>query len=156
MKPLHLNLATILFSLLIFSCKKEDKIGSKSGKKGTFTIDNITYHGETSTQTFQPSLNYSILCSADLSNTEAITLQLTFHNIEEAKTGGDFTIMGFALNVPSGKVSVVIDGLVYDPDGSFTLNISNKKISMNNVKNKRIDMNDNLIKHTINSASIDF
>ena len=33
MKPLHLNLATILFSLLIFSCKKEDKIGSKSGKK---------------------------------------------------------------------------------------------------------------------------
>ncbi|MBK9330395.1 MAG: hypothetical protein IPM95_14100 [Sphingobacteriales bacterium] len=146
------TLSILLFfavAIAATSCKKE-KGGGTTGKTGTFTIDGASYSGETSTQTFVND-NYSVLCEQD---DPYKLIQVTFHNQAEAEAGGTFDVADFSLNVPSGEAGVGIDGLTFDPDGSQTITVSGKKITINNLPLDQTGGGS--LNPFVNSASIDF
>ncbi|MBK9354492.1 MAG: hypothetical protein IPN09_11155 [Bacteroidetes bacterium] len=129
------TLSFLLFlalAIIATSCKK-DKTGIdtyQTGKTGTFSIDGVSYAGETEVQTFVNG-NYSVVCQQD----EPFKLiQITFHNQAEAEAGGTFDLVDYGLNVPSGEVNVGIEGLTFDPDGSQTITLTDKKITINNLE----------------------
>jgi hypothetical protein len=125
------TLSILLFfalAIVATSCKK-DKNGGSTGKTGTFSIDGVSYSGETSIQTFSNG-NYSILCEQ---NSPYGLLQITFHNKAEAEAGGTFDVADFSLNVPTGEAEVGVDGLTFDPIGARTISVSGKKITISNV-----------------------
>ena len=130
------------------SCKK-DKTDS-SGKTGTFTIDGVSYTGETEVQTFSNG-NYSIVCQQ---NDPFKILQVTFHDKAEAEAGGTFDVEDYSLNVSSGNVNVGVDGLTFDLIGSKTINVSNKKITISNVALDQTGGGS--LSPVVNSASINF
>ena len=128
------SLSILLFFVLAFSttsCKKDktDIEINQTGKTGTFSIDGISYSGETEVQTFVND-NYSIICEQD---EPYKFIQITFRNQAEAEAGGTFDVVDDALNVPTGGVNVGVDGLTFDPDGSHTISVSSKKITISNL-----------------------
>lgn len=145
------TLSILLFFLLAIaaaSCKK-DKNGT-TGKTGTFTIDGVSYTGNTEVQTFVND-NYSVVCQQD---DPFKLIQVTFHNQAEAEAGGTFDVADDALNVPAGDVNVGVDGLTFDPNGSRTISVSGKKITISNLP---LDETGSGTRHpVINSASINF
>lgn len=147
-KTIQIALFLFLAVVATASCKK-DKTGA-GGKTGTFTIDGVSYTGNTEVQTFVND-NYSIVCQQD---DPFKLIQVTFHNQAEAEAGGTFEVEDDALNVPSGSVNVGVDGLTFDPDGSQTISVSGKKITINNLA---LDQTGGGSKHPlINNASINF
>ena len=137
-----------VFAISATSCKK-DKDGI-SIKTGAFAIDGISFSGNTSTQTFVND-NYSVLCEQD---SPYKLIQVTFHNQAEAEAGGTFDVEYYALDISSGTVNVGIDGLTFDPDGSHTISVSGKKITINNLP---LDQTGSGSRHpVVNSASINF
>lgn len=151
MKTTIKTLSIMLFFVLAIvatSCKK-DKDGS-TGKTGTFAINGVSFSGETSTQTFVND-NYSVLCEQD---DPYKLIQVTFHNQAEAEAGGTFDVAYFGLNVPSGEAEIGIDGLTFDPDGDYTITVTGKKITINNVD--LISSGSGSTFATVNSASVNF
>jgi hypothetical protein len=136
------------FAILATSCKK-DKDGT-TGKTGTFTIDGVSYSGETEVQTFVND-NYSILCQQD---DPFKLIQITFHNQAEAETGGTFDVADDALNVPTGSVNIGVDGLTFDPIGSKTISVSGKKITISNIPLEQTG--EGSLRPVVNSANINF
>lgn len=150
MKTIKTLSIMLFFALAIVtsSCKK-DKTGS-SGKTGTFSIDGVSFSGETSIQTFVNN-NYSILCEQD---SPYSFLQVTFHSKAEAEAGGTFDVGASIIDTESGEATITIDGQTYQNDGAQTLSVSGNKITISNVKVK--DTGVGTTKKTINSASINF
>lgn len=149
------TLSFLLFlalAIIATSCKK-DKTGIdtyQTGKTGTFSIDGVSYAGETEVQTFVNG-NYSVVCQQD----EPFKLiQVTFHNQAEAEAGGTFDLVDDALNVPIGGVNVGVDGLTFDPDGSHTISVSSKKITISNLSLEQTGGGSQ--SPIVNSASINF
>jgi hypothetical protein len=146
------TLSILLFfalAIVATSCKK-DKDGT-TGKTGTFSIDGVSYSGETEDQTFVND-NYSIVCQQD---DPFKFVQITFHNQAEAEAGGTFDVEDYSLNVSSGSVQVgTSDIITSDPEGSYTISVSGKKITINNVDIKSTGGSGATA--TINSASINF
>lgn len=142
-------LAVAILTIFSASSCKKDKDGT-SGKTGTFTIDGVSYTGETEVQTFSNG-NYSIVCQQDA---PFKLIQVTFHSKAEAEAGGTFDVADFGLNVPTGEAELGVDGLTFDPDGSHTISVSGKKITISNVS---LDQTGGGSQHPlINSASINF
>lgn len=56
------------------------------------------------------------------------------YNQAEAEGTGTFDVADFGLNVPSGEAEVGIGGLTFDPDGSQTITVTDKKITINNLE----------------------
>lgn len=151
MKTIKTLSVLLFFTLTIAatSCKKDTNTGS-TGKTGTFTIDGVSYTGNTEVQTFSNG-NYSIVCQQD---EPFKILQITFHNQAEAEAGGTFDVADFSLNVPTGEAEVGVDGLTFDPNGSKTITVSGKKITISNLP---LDQTGGGTKHPlVNSASINF
>ena len=145
------TLSILLFfalAIVATSCKK-DKDGT-TGKTGTFSIDGVSYSGETSTQTFVND-NYSVLCEQD---DPYKLIQVTFHNQAEAEAGGTFDVADFSLNVPTGEAEVGIDGLTFDPIGVRTISVSGKKITISNLPLDQTGGGS--LNPVVNSASINF
>ncbi|MBK6339030.1 MAG: hypothetical protein IPH74_11235 [Bacteroidetes bacterium] len=120
----------IALAIITTSCKKDKDETNNTGKTGTFTIDGVSYAGNTSTDVFVND-NYSVLCEQD---DPYKLIQITFHNQAEAEAGGTFDVADFGLNVPSGEAEVGIGGLTFDPDGSQTITVTDKKITINNLE----------------------
>ncbi len=59
-----------------------------------------------------------------------------------------------ALNVPIGGVNVGVDGLTFDPDGSHTISVSSKKITISNLSLEQTGGGSQ--SPIVNSASINF
>ncbi|MFN8260906.1 MAG: hypothetical protein U0X41_08250 [Chitinophagales bacterium] len=151
MKTIKTLSVLLFFTLTIAatSCKKDTNTGSTE-KTGTFTIDGVSYTGNTEVQTFSNG-NYSIVCQQD---EPFKILQITFHNQAEAEAGGTFDVADFSLNVPTGEAEVGVDGLTFDPNGSKTITVSGKKITISNLP---LDQTGGGTKHPlVNSASINF
>ncbi len=148
------TLSILLFfalAIVATSCKK-DKDGT-TGKTGTFSIDGVSYSGETSIQTFSNG-NYSILCEQ---NSPYGLLQITFHNKAEAEAGGTFDVGASIIDTPSGEVSISADASMfhtYENDGPQTISVSGKKITISNVDLVSTGAGTSSI--TVNSASINF
>ncbi|MBX7227421.1 MAG: hypothetical protein K1X55_15410 [Chitinophagales bacterium] len=128
LKTISIHLLIVL-AIVTSSCKKESDDNNSTGKTGTFTIDGVSYAGETEEQTFVNE-NYSIVCQQD---DPFKLIQVTFHNQAEAEAGGTFDVEDYALNVPTGGVHVGVDGLTFDPEGSHTISVSGKKITITNL-----------------------
>jgi hypothetical protein len=154
MKKQFLSIAFLSFGLM--SCDKGGDNNNNSintnttEKKGSFSIDGVSYSGKSSIQTFVNN-NYSILCEQD---EPYMVLQVTFNSKEDAETGGTFVVEDDVINTKKGEVSISIDGLTYQNDGAQSITVSGKKISINNVMLKQTGTGAK--KKTINSASIDF
>ncbi|MCC6515606.1 MAG: hypothetical protein IT275_04565 [Chitinophagales bacterium] len=151
MKTTIQTIQIVLFLFLAVAtttaCKKDK---NSAGKTGTFTIDGVSYTGNTEVQTFVND-NYSIVCQQDA---PFKLIQVTFHNQAEAEAGGTFDVEDDALNVPSGSVNIGVDGLTFDPHSSHTISVSGKKITISNLS---LDQTGGGSKHPlINSASINF
>lgn len=137
-----------LLAIATTSCKK-DKDGI-TGKTGTFTIDGVSYTGNTEVQTFSNG-NYSIVCQQD---DPFKILQITFHNQSEAEAGGTFDVADFSLNVPTATAEVGVDGLTFDPIGVRTISVSGKKITISNLPLDQTGGGS--LNPVVNSASINF
>ena len=153
MKTTVKTLSIMLFfalAIIATSCKKDKNGTNNTGKTGTFSIDGVAFSGSSSVQTFVND-NYSVLCEQD---SPYKLIQVTFHNQAEAEAGGTFDVEDYSLNVSSGSVQVGIDGLTFDPNGSKTITVSSKKITITNLP---LDQTGGGSKHpTINSATINF
>lgn len=147
------TLSILLFfalAIIATSCKKDKNGTNNTGKTGTFTVDGVSYNGDTEEQTFVND-NYSILCQSD---DPYKFVQVTFHNKAEAEAGGTFNVEDYSLNVASGKVELgTSDIITADPTSAKTITVSGKKITINNVTIKSTSSSATT---TINSASINF
>ena len=95
--------------------------------------------------------NYSIICEQD---EPYKFIQITFRNQAEAEAGGTFDVVDDALNVPTGGVNVGVDGLTFDPDGSHTISVSSKKITISNLSLEQTGGGS--LRPVVNNASINF
>jgi hypothetical protein len=138
-------------AIIATSCKKDKTNGTNStGKTGTFSIDGVSYSGNTEVQTFVND-NYSVICEQD---DPYKLIQVTFHNKAEAEAGGTFDVEDYSLDISSGSVNVGIDGLTFDPIGSKTITVTGKKITISNLP---LDQTGGGTKKpVVNSASINF
>lgn len=151
-------LALVFLSFTAMSCDKSGESTNNNNnvntkpteKKGSYTIDGVGYSGKSSIQTFVNN-NYSILCEQD---EPYMLLQITFNSKEDAEAGGTFVVEDDVINTKKGEVSISISGLTYENDGTQSITVSGKKISINNVMLKQTGGGS--LKKTINSASIDF
>lgn len=138
-------------AIIATSCKKDKTNGTNStGKTGTFSIDGVSYSGNTEVQTFVND-NYSVLCEQD---DPYKLIQVTFHNQAEAEAGGTFDVADFSLNVPTGEAEVGIDGLTFDPIGARTITVTGKKITISNLPLDQTGGGS--LNPVVNSASINF
>lgn len=149
------SLSIMLFFALAFSttsCKKDktDIDIDQTGKTGTFSIDGVSYSGETEVQTFVND-NYSIICEQD---EPYKFIQITFRNKAEAEAGGTFNVVDDAFDIPTGGVNIGIDGLTFDPIGSKTISVSGKKITLSNIPLEQTG--EGSLRPVVNSASINF
>lgn len=145
------GLTICLLLSLSFACsKKESEIDlEESGKKGKFKIDGVMYTGKTSILTIGGV--YTVSCQQD----EPFKLiQITFGSKAEAEKGGNFKVRDFGIDELNEEVELGIDGLTFDPDGDYTLSVTNKKIVINNVK--LIQTGTAKLKPLINDCSIEF
>ena len=144
--------ALLLLLALSSSCAKKDDDGSGGTgpeKTGTFKIDGVSYKGKTSIITIGGI--YSVSCQQD---EPYKLLQVHFGSKEEAEKGGTFNVRDFGLSSIDGEVEVGVDGLTFDPDGSYSVTVKNKKITMTNVK--LIQTGQGKKKPVINEATIEF
>lgn len=143
----------VLALLLVFSCscsKKEAEIEQDtSGKTGTFKIDGVSYKGETSI--LEIGNVYTVSCQQD--NPYKL-IQVHFGSKEQAEKGGTFTVRDFGISDIKGEVEIGVDGLTFDPDGSYTVTVKNKKIVMGTVK--LVQTGQGTKKPVINECAIDF
>ncbi|QQR97901.1 MAG: hypothetical protein IPK18_13940 [Sphingobacteriales bacterium] len=149
-------IALFICTIFAISCKKDNN--GNTGKTGIYTIDDVTYNGNTSVQTFSNG-NYSILCEQ---KSPYKLLQFVFHSKEEAEAGGEFTVIKNSIatisNVPSGKVLIGTDYILLSKpvNSNYKIVVNGNKILINsNIKLLDLDddTNDNT---TINSADINF
>ena len=143
--------ALCLLLMLSSACsKKETDIDpEESEKTGTFKIDGVSYKGTTSIVAIGGT--YSVSCQQD---TPFKLIQVHFGSKEEAEKGGTFNVRDFSISGIKGEVEVGVDGLTFDPDGSYTVTVKNRKIVMNNVK--LIETGQGAKKPVINECSIEF
>lgn len=141
---------SLLFALSSACSKKEAGIEQEdTDKKGTFKIDGVEYKGTTSIITIGGM--YSVSCQQD---TPFKLIQVNFGSKEEAEKGGTFNVRDFSIDKIQGEVEVGVDGLTFDPDGSYTVTVKNKKITMSNVK--LVQTGQGSKKPLINECSIEF
>lgn len=143
--------ALCLLLVLSSACSKEetDIDQEESEKTGTFKIDGVSYKGTTSILTIGGI--YSVSCEQD--NPYKL-IQVHFGSKEEAEKGGTFNVRDFGIDAIKGEVEVGVDGLTFDPDGSYTVTVKDKKITMNNVK--LIQTGQGTKKPVINECVIEF
>lgn len=140
---------------LAYSCGKDDEKNiddDPTGKTGTFSIDGVSYTGETTIQD-NPSVGYYIVtCQSDA---PYAFVQVSFLSKEEAEKGGTFEVEDYKLKQSSGKVQLGTNKIITsDPEGDYTISVSGKKITITNIKLVSTSSSDT--KTTINSASINF
>lgn len=144
---------TCLLLCTIASCGKSGVEAAESEQtdgSGTFRIDGVEYRGTSSVQTFING-NYSIVCEQDAPYK---LIQITFHNQAEAEKGGSFKAAEYEMDIPSGKANIGIDGLTFDPEGDYTINVSAKKITLGALKLKQTGTSDRTV--SIQSATVSF
>lgn len=146
------SIATLCLLLVLSSaCSKEETNidQEESEKTGTFKIDGVSYKGTTSILTIGGI--YSVSCQQD--NPYKL-IQVHFGSKEEAEKGGTFNVRDFSIDKIEGEVEVGVDGLTFDPDGSYTVTVKDKKITMNNVK--LIQTGQGTKKPVVNECVIEF
>lgn len=148
---------TLLLALpiLVYSCGKDEKTNTDddpTGKTGTFSIDGVSYTGETSIQDNPSAGYYIVTCQSD---EPYAFVQVSFLSKAEAEKGGTFEVEDYKLTQSSGTVQLGTNNIITsDPDGDYTVSVSGRKISFSGIKLVSTSGSDK--KTTINSASINF
>ncbi len=148
---------TLLLALpiLAYSCSKDDETkidDHPTGKTGTFSIDGVSYTGETSIQDNPSAGYYIVTCQSD---EPYAFVQISFLSKEEAEKGGTFEVENYKLKQSSGKVQLGTNKIITsDPEADYTISVSGKKITLSNVR--LVSTSSSSQKTTVNSASINF